>query len=102
MHSATGINDEDVIIPNEAILSQNYPNPFNASTTIEYNLPHKSEVRIEIYDIMGRKVETLIEDNQEAGINRLKWDASDYPSGIYFYKLSYGDKNISRKMVLLK
>ena len=79
-----------------------YPNPFNALTTIRYNLLSASNVRIDIYDILGCKVETLIDKQQPTGYHRVIWDAGDYSSGVYFYKFQAGDFSESRKMILLK
>ncbi|MCP4582112.1 MAG: alpha/beta fold hydrolase, partial [candidate division Zixibacteria bacterium] len=102
MHSTTGVNDDNINIPNTTILSQNYPNPFNSSTTIEYTLNESSNVKLEIYDILGRKIETLLDEQQAAGHRKINWNASQYSSGIYFYKLSNGDNSVSKRMVLLK
>ncbi len=83
-------------------LPQNYPNPFNASTVIRYNLPTASDITISIYDIRGRKVETLVQGEQQAGYHQIIWDASDHSSGMYFYKIQAGKYAETRKMVLLK
>jgi hypothetical protein len=83
-------------------LSQNYPNPFNIQTTIQYSLPTQSPVTIDIFDILGRKIETLAEGMKPAGNNRAMWDASNQSSGIYFYRIRAGDKIETRKMVLMK
>ena len=79
-----------------------YPNPFNASTTIRYSIPAISEVSIVIYDIAGRKVATLIDKIQPAGYYQTMWNAIDFPSGIYFYKLTTGEKVLTKEMVLIK
>lgn len=97
----TGIDDTRSI-PNGFVLSQNYPNPFNATTTIQYSLSEPSDVIVEVYDILGRKVETINEDNQTAGMHQLIWNASVQPSGIYFYRIQAGNYGEIRKMVLLK
>ena len=83
-------------------LAQNYPNSFNATTTIQYNLPEPSHVTIDIYDILGRKVETLVNAKQEAGCHQIIWNAKDASSGVYFYKIQAGDYAETKKMVLLK
>ncbi len=88
--------------PNQITLSQNYPNPFNAQTTIKYSLPSPSEVSIDIFDILGRKVERLIEGMKPAGYNQAVWDASDQASGMYFYRIKAGDKVETKKMMLMK
>jgi predicted outer membrane repeat protein len=89
-------------IPREFTLSQNYPNPFNAATRIEYNLPSASDVTIDIYDILGRKVEALVSENQHSGYHFIIWDASDHSSGMYFYRLQANEYVETRRMVLLK
>lgn len=94
--------DETANLPTEIRLIDNYPNPFNAATTIRYSLPEPSEVIIEIYDILGRKVEMLAEGEKQAGSHQVVWDAGVYSSGVYFYKITAGDFNRTRKMLLLK
>ncbi|MCP4582622.1 MAG: T9SS type A sorting domain-containing protein [candidate division Zixibacteria bacterium] len=90
------------ILPTTFHLYQNYPNPFNASTTISYDIPRSSDVTIEIYDILGRRIETLIFQNQPAGSHSLIWHARDLTSGIYFYRIQAGSYLESRKMLLIK
>ncbi len=97
----TAIDDEPHI-PSSFILNQNYPNPFNASTTINYSLPKSGPVTIDIYDLLGRKVETLIQAEQPAGYHQVTWDASDVSSSLYFYRIQAGDYVETRKMVLIK
>jgi hypothetical protein len=98
--SPSGI--ENGIMPTHFILSQNYPNPFNAQTMICYTLPEQSLVLIDIFDILGRKVETLTKGVKPAGEHRAIWNASKQPSGIYFYKVTAGDMFETKKMVLIK
>ncbi|MCP4581505.1 MAG: T9SS type A sorting domain-containing protein [candidate division Zixibacteria bacterium] len=88
--------------PDNIELAQNYPNPFNARTIIEYNLPISSEVAINIYDILGRRVGSLIEGKMPAGGHQILWDAEDVPSGMYFYTFQAGNNIKTRKMLLLK
>ncbi len=97
----TEIQDE-IILPSVFSLSQNYPNPFNAGTTISYTLSKPSDVVLEVYDILGRCVETLVEQKQPAGSHQVVWNADDYSSGIYFYRLNAGEMTSAKKMVLLK
>jgi len=89
-------------LPNHISLFQNYPNPFNPVTTIKYTLPYQSDVRLEIYNLLGQQVETLVDKIQKPGHHVIIWDASDYSSGIYFYRLTAGNKMIAKKMVLVK
>lgn len=101
MRIATGI-DGSGKIPGSLALFQNYPNPFNAATTIRYALAEQSKVTIEIYDILGQRIETLPKGEQSPGSFSAVWDAKDKPSGTYFYTVKAGDKAETRKMVLLK
>jgi hypothetical protein len=96
------INDLVLKIPRNFYLSQNYPNPFNSSTLIKYKLYLQSHVIIEIYNLMGRKVATLLDDIQQAGYYQMIWNAKDLSSGIYFYKLQAGGFVEIRKMLLIK
>jgi glucuronoarabinoxylan endo-1,4-beta-xylanase len=94
--------EDNAIIPSRLSLEQNYPNPFNASTTIHYIMPRASDVTINIYDILGRKVTTLHDGLQQAGYHQVIWKAKDLSSGVYFYKLQAGDYVETKKMTLLK
>jgi hypothetical protein len=92
----------DSMLPHRSFLRPNFPNPFNSSTTIEYGLPEAEQVRIDIYDLLGRKVETLIDGEMQAGRHQVVWDASAYSSGVYFYRLEAGDFVDTKRMVYLK
>ncbi|MEE9554387.1 MAG: T9SS type A sorting domain-containing protein [candidate division Zixibacteria bacterium] len=96
------INDIIERLPSRFTLLQNYPNPFNPSTTIRYSLPEQSDVRIEIYNIIGQKVATLFDGNKQAGYHTVTWKADNYPSGVYFARLETGSQAENIKMVLLK
>ncbi len=89
-------------LPKKSFLSQNYPNPFNRGTTISFSLPAPGNIRLEIYDALGRKVSTLFDGFQAAGDIAVNWDASNLAGGTYFYKLTAPDFDISRKMTVLK
>ena len=94
-------------VPEEFSLHQNYPNPFNPTTTINYDLPEARTVEIIIYDIMGRKVRSLINEHQGIGFRSVVWDASDdygrpVSAGMYVYTIQAGDYRQGRKMILLK
>jgi predicted GH43/DUF377 family glycosyl hydrolase len=82
-------------------LKQNYPNPFNPTTTISYMLPLLAEVKLEIYNILGQKVETLVNRKQPAGEYSLQWDANSFASGVYYYKIEVGDGFVQAKKLLL-
>ncbi len=87
---------------NNFILEQNYPNPFNPSTTIEFGIPENQFVTLAVYNLLGEQVGLLVNENLSAGYYRTTWNASDLPSGIYFYKLSAGDISLSNKMILMQ
>ncbi len=94
--------DENESLPEEFFLFQNYPNPFNTKTTIQYSLPEESNVTIEIYNILGRRIETLISGIQPPGSHSVVWDAENQPSGVYFYWIKAGKYKESRSCLLLK
>jgi formylglycine-generating enzyme required for sulfatase activity len=94
--------DDDIITPQSTTLNGNYPNPFNAATNISFDLAHESNVNLSVYNLMGQEVEVLINDNLQAGNHNINWDASNYSSGIYFYKLTTGEKVLTKEMVLIK
>jgi parallel beta-helix repeat protein len=89
-------------IPLVCGLLQNYPNPFNSSTTIEYALSEASDVKIEIFDILGRHAETLVNEKQRAGYHQVIWNANDHSSGLYFCRIQAGEYVVTKKMVLSK
>ncbi|HAP36132.1 MAG TPA: hypothetical protein DCQ28_09420, partial [Bacteroidetes bacterium] len=104
----TSVEDRQTGIPQEYTLEQNYPNPFNPSTTIRYGLQARSTVRLEVYSILGQKIDELVTANLEPGFYNVTWNAS-VPSGTYFYKLEAVtlDKSVKsfrqvRKMTLMK
>jgi len=100
----TAIGDnETVTAPTEFFTVSNYPNPFNAQTTINYRLPEASNVNLAIFDNLGRKIKTLV-DNQfnSAGEHQVTWNASENSSGIYFYRLEVDGRSGTRKMLLVK
>jgi len=98
----TGIIEEEEPMPEQISLLQNYPNPFNASTTIRYYIPNKSEISLSIYNLLGQRVETLVEDAQNPGEHTLTWDASHLPSGVYFARLRSDNATESIEMLLLR
>ncbi len=90
------------IVPAEYTLSQNYPNPFNPSTKINYTIPQESFVNLSIYNMLGQKVMTLINDNEKAGKYDVTFDASKLASGVYLYRLTAGNYVSVKKMILQK
>jgi parallel beta-helix repeat protein len=99
-----GINSEEKeqIIPKEYSLYQNYPNPFNPTTTIKFDIPKDGLITLEIFDILGRRIAALINENRSAGSYEQVFNASSLASGVYVYKLQAGDFVSSKKMILLK
>jgi hypothetical protein len=83
-------------------LSQNYPNPFNPSTIINYQIPQDGFVTLKIYDILGKEVKTLVNEQKTIGRYKVKFDASDLASGIYIYQLKVNEFVLSKKMLLVK
>lgn len=98
--TSTHIPDSD--IPSTINLSQNYPNPFNPSTSIKYELPENSLVELAVFDMLGRKIATLVNDRKEAGYHEVNFDASQLASGVYIYQLQAGSKIFTQKMTLIK
>jgi len=95
------INNE-ITIPTLFNLFPAYPNPFNPVTTIRYELPERTDIRLAIYDLRGREVTVLANGVQGPGIREVRWDAANAASGIYFYRLQTGDQTITKKLVVLK
>jgi hypothetical protein len=92
----------DIIPLKKYALNQNYPNPFNPKTIINYELPITNEVDLSIYNVLGQKVLTLVSGKQIAGFYQVEWNGSDFPSGIYYYKLKTAHFENIKKMILLK
>ncbi|MFQ6608858.1 MAG: T9SS type A sorting domain-containing protein [Fidelibacterota bacterium] len=93
---------EDEQLPERFSLYQNYPNPFNVTTTIHFDLTEAADVELVIYDILGQKVETLVNGRIVTGNHAVVLDMSDLASGVYFYRLITGDRQLTRKLVVLK
>lgn len=98
----TDVETGENAIPVDFALDQNYPNPFNPSTTIVFSIPADGHVALEIFDILGRQVETLVDKRLSAGQHRLVWSAENEPSGLYFYRLTHSSGSILRKMAIVK
>ena len=101
------VPDERDDLPISLQLQQNYPNPFNATTIIRYELPVAGSVSLEIYNLMGQKVKTLVAQRQQAGNHQAQWDGADdlgesAPSGVYVYRLRAGAWSVNRKLLLLR
>jgi plastocyanin len=102
--TATAVNsvDDETNSPEKFQLSQNYPNPFNPSTTIKYNLTEPAKVSLKVYNLLGKEVAGLVNENKNAGSYEVEFDASTLPSGIYLYELKTSSFIQTKKMILLK
>ncbi len=98
----TGMERNGSGLPDEYAMEQNYPNPFNPATKIAYSLPVSGKVALKIYNLLGREVMTLVDENKQAGRHEILFDASTLPSGLYYYRLQSGSFNEVKKMVFLK
>ena len=98
----TGIRGNESRRPVSFGLSQNFPNPFNPTTVITYNIPRPSHVRLVIYDILGREVETLVNGDKSTGRYQVTFDGSRLPSGVYFYRIQAGSHTATKKLMLIK
>ena len=96
------VNERKLELPKEYSLSQNFPNPFNPTTKIEFALPKNAMTKIVIYDLLGREVQTLINNELRAGYHEINFDASNFRSGVYFYSIQAGDFIQTKKMILIK
>lgn len=96
------IENTGTVSPDEFNLSQNYPNPFNPATKIEFSIPNSSLVELTISDVLGRDIYTLVNEQLSAGNYSVNFNAANYPSGIYFYKIKAGNFTDTRKMILIK
>jgi len=101
-NTITGIKEIRSQTPLEYYLSQNYPNPFNPSTNIRFRVSNFVFVSLKIYDILGREVETLVNENKQPGFYEVSFDAGRLASGIYFYTIRAGEFNLTKKMILLR
>jgi len=95
-------NNNSMIIPGHLVLYQNYPNPFNPVTNIEYDIPERSYVEIRISDVLGREIYKLVKEEKQPGRHNVSFNGSALSSGIYFYTLTVGARNTSKKMLLVK
>ncbi|HMQ80066.1 MAG TPA: PQQ-dependent sugar dehydrogenase [Ignavibacteria bacterium] len=99
-YDITGVNNQQTPLKFE--LDQNFPNPFNPETTVKFTVPKSSFVMLQIFDVLGRELVRPVSENKSAGTYEVKWNAENYPSGVYFYRLTAGEFSEERKMVLKK
>jgi hypothetical protein len=100
--TTTSVNNDISTVPNEYLLSQNYPNPFNPVTTIKYSIPQRSKVTLKVYDIIGKEISTLVNEEKPAAIYEAEFNASGLSSGVYFFQLNAGSFISTKKMILLR
>jgi hypothetical protein len=98
----TSVNDSKLPVPYKFELAQNYPNPFNPSTTIKYSISSESHVILKIYDLLGREVATLLNEQKAPGIYSVNFIAGNLPSGVYLYKLTAGNNTDVKKLLVIK
>lgn len=103
----TGIGNDDLFIPDQVALFQNYPNPFNAQTSMRFELPNDEWINLSVYNIIGQRVRTLLDEQKKAGQYTVSWDGTDenghsMGNGIYFYRISANDFKYTKKALLLK
>jgi hypothetical protein len=104
----TVVGLEDILgIPKTYAVSQNYPNPFNPNTTIRYQLPMHSQVKLSVYNVLGQRVRTLLDNQVEAGYHVVEWDGmndagNQIASGVYIYRFEAGDYRRTLKMIMMK
>ncbi len=101
-NAVSAVNEDKNIAPNNFSLEQNYPDPFNPSTKIKYSIPNSEFVSLKVYDVLGKEVATLVNQQNGAGIHEVNFNASKLASGIYFYRLEAGKNILTRKMLLIK
>lgn len=100
--TVTGVEQISDNVPEGFHLRQNYPNPFNPKTTIEFELPERSTVRITVLNLLGQELETLVNEDLPAGVHRSAWNATHFPSGVYLYRIETAKFQSVRKMLLVK
>jgi hypothetical protein len=100
--SSVALNNPADQLPTEYNLSQNFPNPFNPSTDISFALPNAGKVKLVVYNVLGQEVATLVDQAMEAGNHTVTWEANEYSSGVYFYRLNAEKYTQTLKMMLLK
>jgi len=97
-----GLSVDEFSIPTEYNLISAYPNPFNPATTISYSMPISNQVRISIFDMLGREIAVLANEVKQAGNHAIVWNAADLPSGFYFVAMTSNDFHTTQKVTLIK
>jgi hypothetical protein len=100
--TATSVHEGDGALPRTFALEQNYPNPFNPSTQISFTVPAQSRVNLAVYDLLGRRIETLVDGELNAGSFTTTWQAASFSSGVYFIRMETGNFSATRNVTLVK
>jgi hypothetical protein len=100
--AGSSISPPPDILPVHYVLGQNYPNPFNSTTTFEYALPENSHVRVDVFNMLGQRIATLVDEEQAAGVRQVVFDATTLASGSYVYRLQAGYVQRARTLMLLR
>jgi hypothetical protein len=95
-------NREDGVLPSQFVLYQNYPDPFNPSTSISFSTPKHTHVGLHVFNSLGQLIITLVDQDKQPGTYTIKWDASNRPSGVYFYRMTAGDYTLTKKAMMAK
>jgi len=101
-YTTIGITQTGTEVPKKYSLEQNYPNPFNPATKIQFQVPQSGDTKIIVYDALGKEITTLVDMFIKSGVYEVNWDASLYPSGVYFYRLEINNFSETKRMILLK
>jgi hypothetical protein len=101
-HGAPTAVNESIPMRSGFILAENYPNPFNPSTSISYTIPKHSSVRLRVLNVLGQLVETLVDQDRQPGTYNVTFEASNLPSGVYFYRMQAGEFIQTKKMLLMR
>lgn len=102
MGTPTRVEEVAQVVPDAFGLFQNYPNPFNPTTTIRFSLPKRKRVTLKVFDVLGREVATLFDAELHSGEHSVRFDARGLASGVYFFRLSQGDRRLVKKAVLMR
>ncbi|MBA4312702.1 MAG: hypothetical protein C0417_08735 [Chlorobiaceae bacterium] len=97
-----GVANEEEGIPSKFALNQNYPNPFNPITNLQFSIVNSQLTILKVYDLLGREVATLVNEVKQPGIYTVSWDANNFPSGVYYYRLQSGKSSETKKLILMK
>ena len=100
--SQVGLTNISEIIPSSYVLNQNYPNPFNPTTTIKFDVPKSDNVKVNIFDMLGKEIAVIVNKGLSPGSYSVDWNASNFPSGVYFYSMQSGNFTQTKQMILLK